>query len=130
MQEQNTKQGVDTLSSFEEARKAFWKYCRVPTTKDYESSIPSLTVFDAVISETVYSFKSVLRDKSDDEKYVREKTQTVHNQMQERAIYPRKWHFHFRKEGVIHYESAICLKGLLPKDSHQSEQLLFENVKS
>lgn len=97
-QEQNTVQEVDILFSIEEARKPFQNYCRSTATKDCESLIISLAVFDAVTTRIVESFKGILRDKGNDERYISEKTRKLHRELKERAIYSHKRYVRFGKE--------------------------------
>lgn len=72
-------------------------------------------MFDTVITESVACSQIILRDKGDGEKYIGEKTQTVHNHVQESAIYSQKRFVRFGKREVIPHESAICLIALLRK---------------
>lgn len=101
MQNLNTMQRVHTFFLFGEAREAFRKYCHAPTAKDSKSSKFSMAVFDAVITETVHSFKSILQDVDGGEVCIGEKTQTVHSKLQERAIHPRKRYVRLGKGRVI-----------------------------
>lgn len=70
MQDQNTIQGVGTFFSLKEARKAIRKFCRAPTTKNFESSITFLAVINVVVTKNVESFKGIWRDKSDEGKHI------------------------------------------------------------
>lgn len=110
MRDQNTMQESILFFSFEEASKAFWKFCCALTTKDPESSISFLVVFYAVIAKTVDSLKKILQDKGGDESLIGEEAQTVHNQLQKRAIHARNQYLHYGKEGLIFTRVQLVLK--------------------
>lgn len=60
------------------------------------------------------TFKGILQEKSDDEKYIGQQTQTVQNQLQDRAIHFQKRYVRFGKREVISREGATRLKTLFP----------------
>lgn len=74
-----------------------------------------LAVFDAVVAETVDSFKDTLLDKGDVERCFEEETWAVHHNLQERAVYFHKQYVGFRKGVVTLHKNAIRLKALLLK---------------
>lgn len=106
---------VNTIFSFEETKTAFLKYCRTPTKKYAESSVISLAVFHAAITETLNSSKDTLHNECNHETYIGKRTQKKHHELKERAIHLHTRYVRFEKGGAFPLESAMRHKAIVPK---------------
>lgn len=73
----------------------------------------SSAVFDDVATKILDSFKGILRDKGDVERYLRKRNHTVHQQLQCKAIQPYKRSVRLENRGGILHEIATQLKETL-----------------
>lgn len=75
-----------------------------------------MALFDAVIYKTLDSSKVSFWYEADGKRHIGEKTQTVHNQLQERERFTLKNDMRvFEKGGVVPHKSSVRLRALLRK---------------